>query len=119
MHGGCAGRWSWTGNRGALAAVIALLSLLSADPAAAQKRIIYDFATDTPVGPVPSVEGIGMRNGKLKSVRLNFHSLEWPAIREEALSRAKGATATPSRQSPCGCSHRAAGCRLWTFRLAC
>jgi hypothetical protein len=96
MHWGCAGRWSWTGNRGALAAVIALLSPLSAGPAAAQKRIIYDFVTDTPVGPVPSVEWIGMRNGKIKSVRLNFHSLEWPAIREEALRRAKVATATPA-----------------------
>ncbi len=30
---------NWTGNRGALAAVVALLSLLSADPAAAEKRI--------------------------------------------------------------------------------
>src|SRR6202022_1791271 len=30
---------NWTGNRGALAAVIALLSLLSAGPAAAEKRI--------------------------------------------------------------------------------
>src|SRR6202044_1292826 len=30
---------NWTGNRGALAAVIAMLSLLSADPAAAEKRV--------------------------------------------------------------------------------
>ena len=58
--------------------------------------VIYDFVTDTPVGPVPSVEWIGMRNGKIKSVRLTFHSLEWPAIREEALRRAKVATATPA-----------------------
>jgi hypothetical protein len=39
---------------------------------------------------------VGMRNGKIKSVRVNFHSLEWPAIREEALRRAKVATATPA-----------------------
>ena len=40
MRWGCAGRSRiWTGNRGALAAVIAVLSLLSADPAAAEKRI--------------------------------------------------------------------------------
>jgi hypothetical protein len=31
--------WNWTGNRRALATVIALLSLLSADPATAEKRI--------------------------------------------------------------------------------
>jgi hypothetical protein len=58
--------------------------------------VIYDFVTDTPVGPVPSVEWIGMRNGKTKSVRLNFHCLEWPAIKEGALRRAKVATATPA-----------------------
>ena len=55
--------------------------------------IIYDFVTDTPVGALPSVEWIALRDGKIKSVRLIFHSLEWPAVREEALRRAKAATA--------------------------
>jgi limonene-1,2-epoxide hydrolase len=55
--------------------------------------VIYDFVTDTHVGAVPSVEWIGMEDGKIKSVRLIFHSLEWPAVREEAVRRA-GVSAT-------------------------
>jgi limonene-1,2-epoxide hydrolase len=61
-----------------------------------QACVIYDFVTDTPVGAVPSVEWLGLKDGKIKSVRLIFHSLEWPAVREEALRRAKVATGAPA-----------------------
>jgi hypothetical protein len=51
--------------------------------------IIYDFVTDTPVGALPSVEWLQFENGKIKSVYLIFHSLHWPAARDEAMRRAK------------------------------
>jgi hypothetical protein len=51
--------------------------------------IIYNFVTDTPVGAVPSVEWLGIEDGKIKSVRLIFHSLRWPEVREEVMRRAE------------------------------
>lgn len=51
--------------------------------------IIYDFVTDTPVGAVPSVEWLKIEDGRIKSVLLIFHSLNWPQVRDEAIRRAQ------------------------------
>lgn len=38
---------------------------------------IYDFVTDTPAGPVLSVEYLKFRNGRLASTLLVFERLHW------------------------------------------
>jgi SnoaL-like domain len=54
--------------------------------------IIYDFVTDTQVGAVPSVEWLTFEDGKIRSIRLIFHSQPWPTVMEEATRRASQAS---------------------------
>lgn len=41
---------------------------------------VYDFVTNTPVGPVLSVEHIKLRNGRIASSTLVFERLHWPEV---------------------------------------
>ncbi len=50
--------------------------------------VIYDFVTDTPVGPVLSVEYITTRNGRIASSLLVFERLHWPEVLAEIAKRA-------------------------------
>jgi hypothetical protein len=50
--------------------------------------VIYDFVTDTPVGPVPSVEWIRIEDGKVRSVLLVFERERWPEVLEVLAQRA-------------------------------
>jgi hypothetical protein len=50
--------------------------------------VIYDFVTDTPAGPVLSVEYIKFRNGRLASTLLVFERLHWPEVVAELKDRA-------------------------------
>lgn len=54
--------------------------------------VIYDFVTDTPVGPVPSVEWITVEAGQIRTIRLIFERERWPEVMEELNRR----TAVPS-----------------------
>jgi hypothetical protein len=49
--------------------------------------VIYDFVTDTSVGAVPSVEWLTIEDGRIRSIRLIFHSKPWPAVLEELARR--------------------------------
>ena len=42
--------------------------------------VVYDFVTNTPVGPVLSVEYIHLRNGLIASSTLVFERLHWPEV---------------------------------------
>ncbi|HKC90120.1 MAG TPA: nuclear transport factor 2 family protein [Candidatus Limnocylindria bacterium] len=42
--------------------------------------VVYDFVTSTPVGPVLSVEHLGLRNGRIASSTLVFERLHWPEV---------------------------------------
>jgi hypothetical protein len=42
--------------------------------------VVYDFVTNTPVGPVLSVEHIRLRNGRIASSTLVFERLHWPEV---------------------------------------
>ncbi|MDP9275680.1 MAG: nuclear transport factor 2 family protein [Chloroflexota bacterium] len=42
--------------------------------------VVYDFVTNTPVGPVLSVEHIKLRNGRIASSTLVFERLHWPEV---------------------------------------
>ena len=42
--------------------------------------VVYDFVTNTPVGPVLSVEYIKLRNGLIASSTLVFERLHWPEV---------------------------------------
>lgn len=42
--------------------------------------VVYDFVTNTPVGPVLSVEHITLRNGRIASTTLVFERLHWPEV---------------------------------------
>jgi SnoaL-like protein len=53
--------------------------------------IFYDFVTDTPVGAVPSAEWLKVEGGKIRRIRLVFHSLQWPQVQEELKRRAVAA----------------------------
>ena len=56
--------------------------------------VVYDFVTNTPVGPVLSVEHIQLRNGRIASSTLVFERLHWAEVmavlieREAAQARA-------------------------------
>jgi uncharacterized protein YciI len=54
--------------------------------------VIYDFVTDTAVGAVPSVEWLTVESGRIRSVRLVFHSQVWPAVLDELSRRTKRAS---------------------------
>ncbi len=56
--------------------------------------VIYDFVTDTAVGAVPSVEWLVVEAGRIRSVRLIFHTERWPAVLAELTRRASAAAAT-------------------------
>jgi SnoaL-like domain len=59
--------------------------------------VIYDFVTNTPVGPVLSVEHIKVRNGRIASSTLVFERLHWPEVLTTLKEReATQATATPA-----------------------
>jgi SnoaL-like protein len=49
--------------------------------------IFYDFVTDTSVGAVPSAEWLKVEAGKIRRIRLVFHSLQWPQVQEELKRR--------------------------------
>lgn len=42
--------------------------------------VVYDFVTNTPVGPVLSVEYIKLRDGRIASSTLVFERLHWPEV---------------------------------------
>jgi ketosteroid isomerase-like protein len=42
--------------------------------------VVYDFVTNTPVGPVLSVEYLRLRNGRIASSTLVFERLHWPEV---------------------------------------
>jgi hypothetical protein len=50
--------------------------------------VIYDFVTDTPVGPVVSVEYLKFKNGRIASSLLVFERLHWPEVMAELTKRA-------------------------------
>lgn len=50
--------------------------------------VIYDFVTDTPVGAVPSVEWLKIRDERVRSIWLLFDRQSWPAVLEELARRA-------------------------------
>jgi SnoaL-like domain len=51
--------------------------------------VIYDFVTDTSVGAVPSVEWLTVESGRIRSIRLIFHSQPWPGVLEELSRRTR------------------------------
>jgi hypothetical protein len=59
--------------------------------------VVYDFVTNTPVGPVLSVEHLKLRNGRIASTVLVFERLHWPEVMTVLMEReAKQATAAPA-----------------------
>lgn len=60
--------------------------------------VLYDFVTDTPVGAVPSTEWLRVEGGRVRSIRLVFHTAAWPRVLEELKARLRAneppATAT-------------------------
>jgi ketosteroid isomerase-like protein len=49
--------------------------------------VVYDFVTDTQQGAIPSVEWITVRDGRIASIQLIFHSQPWPAVLQELARR--------------------------------
>ena len=52
-----------------------------------QACAVYDFVTNTKVGPVLSVEHITLRNGRIASSTLVFERLHWPEVLAELKER--------------------------------
>lgn len=50
--------------------------------------VIYDFVTDTPAGPVVSIEYLTFKNGRIASSLLVFERLHWPEVMAELTRRA-------------------------------
>jgi SnoaL-like domain len=50
--------------------------------------VIYDFVTNTKVGPVLSIEHIKVRNGRIASSLLVFERLHWSEVMGELAERA-------------------------------
>jgi ketosteroid isomerase-like protein len=50
--------------------------------------VVYDFVTDTPAGPVLSVEYVKFKNGRIASSLLVFERLHWPEVMAELTRRA-------------------------------
>jgi hypothetical protein len=50
--------------------------------------VIYDFVTDTPAGPVVSVEHIKFVNGRIASSLLVFERQHWPEVQAALNERA-------------------------------
>jgi ketosteroid isomerase-like protein len=55
--------------------------------------VIYDFVTDTAVGAIPTVEWLGLRDGRISSVLLIFEDGHWPEVLADLESRAATAAA--------------------------
>ncbi len=55
--------------------------------------VVYDFVTNTRVGPVLSVEYITLRNGRIASSTLVFERLHWPEVMAELKEREATGTA--------------------------
>jgi ketosteroid isomerase-like protein len=49
--------------------------------------VIYDFITDTPIGAVPSVEWLTLRDGRIQSSRLIFDRQRWPEVLQALQAR--------------------------------
>jgi SnoaL-like domain len=49
--------------------------------------VIYDFVTDTPVGPVRTVEWLTFEDDRIAAIRLLFEQSRWPEVLEH-LARA-------------------------------
>ena len=52
--------------------------------------VIYDFVTETPAGPVLSVEHLKFKNGRIASSLLVFERLHWPDVVAELQRRSAG-----------------------------
>ena len=52
-----------------------------------QACVVYDFVTNTKVGPVLSVEHITLRNGRIAESTLVFERLHWPEVMVELRER--------------------------------
>jgi ketosteroid isomerase-like protein len=50
--------------------------------------VVYDFVTDTAVGPVASFEWLTIQDGQIASVFLLFDKARWSEVREELEQRA-------------------------------
>ncbi len=50
--------------------------------------VMYDFVTDTPVGPVASVEWLRLEGGRIASVYLLFDKANWPTVLQALKDRA-------------------------------
>jgi limonene-1,2-epoxide hydrolase len=44
--------------------------------------VLYDFVTETPVGPVASVERLTIEDGRIRSIWLLFDKGRWPEVVE-------------------------------------
>ena len=44
--------------------------------------MLYDFVTETPVGPVASVERLTIEDGRIRSIWLLFDKGRWPEVVE-------------------------------------
>ncbi|HYX85528.1 MAG TPA: hypothetical protein VE777_11210 [Gaiellales bacterium] len=53
--------------------------------------VVYDFVTDTPVGPVASVELLGLEDGLIRTGLLVFEREHWPEVMAELERRAGAA----------------------------
>ena len=53
--------------------------------------VLYDFVTDTPVGPVASVELLTIQDGRIASVFLLFDRTRWPEVLEQLKARTPSA----------------------------
>lgn len=42
--------------------------------------VVYDFVTDTPVGAVPTVEVVRVKDGTIRFVHLVFEQARWPEV---------------------------------------
>jgi hypothetical protein len=58
--------------------------------------VIYDFVTDTPAGPVKSIEYLKVKSGRILSSLLVFERLHWPEVQAVIKERAERKAATVS-----------------------
>jgi hypothetical protein len=54
--------------------------------------VVYEFVTDTPVGPVGCAEWLTVEDGQIRSIRLIFDSGRWPEVMAEVQRRVAVAT---------------------------
>jgi hypothetical protein len=54
--------------------------------------VLYDFVTDTPVGPVLSAEFLTVEDGLIRSSTLLFDHRRWPEVVQELQARTQVAT---------------------------